>query len=150
MWTFYYWTIMDQEQKIFWTRKSSCVNARGIPPTAYQVLHMLFYPGEGAGVSPSGPGWPPCPDHQDLAGIPPLSGLGGGGYPIPGWGVSPLWTWHGGGYPSQILMVGTGGPARSILLPKIAFNLVHFHMASACLSPCSAFWREKTVTYYVF
>ena len=33
------------------TRKSSCVNARGIPTTAYEVLYMLFYPGgEGVGT----------------------------------------------------------------------------------------------------
>ena len=25
------------------TRKSSCVNARGIPPATYQVLHLLSY-----------------------------------------------------------------------------------------------------------
>ena len=31
------------------TRKSSCVNARGIPTVAYQVLHMLSYPGGGGG-----------------------------------------------------------------------------------------------------
>ena len=29
----------------FETRKSSCVNARGIPTAAYQILHMLSYPG---------------------------------------------------------------------------------------------------------
>ena len=26
------------------TKNSSCVNARDIPPAAYQVLHLLFYP----------------------------------------------------------------------------------------------------------
>ena len=35
------------------TRKSSCVNARGIPTAAYQVLHLLSYPGEGGGGTPS-------------------------------------------------------------------------------------------------
>ena len=29
------------------TRKSSCVKARGIPTAAYEVLHMLYYPGGG-------------------------------------------------------------------------------------------------------
>ena len=29
------------------TRKSSCVNATGIPTAAYQVLHLLSYPREG-------------------------------------------------------------------------------------------------------
>ena len=31
------------------TRKSSCVNTRGISTAAYQVLHMLSYPGGGGG-----------------------------------------------------------------------------------------------------
>ena len=59
------------------TRKSSCVNARGIPTAAYQVLHMLSYPGGGGGGDrylgvpppPSGPGW----------------GVGTFGYPLPCW-----------------------------------------------------------------
>ena len=60
------------------TRKSSCVNARGIPTAAYQVLHMLSYPGVGGRQVP----W-----------------LGGGstlGYPLswPGWGGRYLgWRW---------------------------------------------------------
>ena len=47
-------------------RKSSCVNARSVPPAAYQVLHMLSCPGEG------GP----------ILGTPDLAK----GYRIPGWG----------------------------------------------------------------
>ena len=31
------------------TTKSSCMNARGIPTAAYQVPHMLSYPGCGGG-----------------------------------------------------------------------------------------------------
>ena len=50
------------------TRKSSCVNARGIPTAAYQVLHLLSYPGGG-----THPWW------------------GGGGYPIPGQGGTHRW-----------------------------------------------------------
>ena len=39
------------------TRKSSCVNARGIPTTAYEVLHMLSYPaGRGVGTLDRGRG----------------------------------------------------------------------------------------------
>ena len=53
------------------TRKSSCVNARGIPPAAYQVLHLLSYPRVG---------YP----HPDLAG-----GGGRGGWPISGWRDTP-------------------------------------------------------------
>ena len=38
------------------TRKSSCVNARGIPTVAHQVLHMLSYPGRGVGTLARGEG----------------------------------------------------------------------------------------------
>ena len=53
-----------------WTRKYSCVHAKGIPPAVYQVLHLLSYPGGG--------------------GTPSLAC--GGRYPISGWdgdGVPP-------------------------------------------------------------
>ena len=90
-----------QFQKLTKTRKPSIVNARGILPAAYQVLHLLSYPG---GVP-----------HPWLGGTPslvrkcPISGWGGGeyfipgqegtpslawGYLIPGWGTS-IWTWLG-------------------------------------------------------
>ena len=36
------------------TRKSSCVNARGIPTAAYQVLHTLSYPRGGRGIGTLG------------------------------------------------------------------------------------------------
>ena len=55
------------------TRKSSCVNARGIPTAAYQVLHVL-----------TEVGYPPVgvPPHQGT----PCPGLTGGtlGTPHPG------------------------------------------------------------------
>ena len=60
------------------TRRSSCVNARGIPTTAYQVLHVLSCPCTPAWGTP----------HPDLAGgIPqvPLAGV----HP-------PVLTWPGG------------------------------------------------------
>ena len=61
------------------TRKSSWVNARGIPPATYQVLHLLSYPKGGAPSLDRGtpflaggyiiPGQvTPC---LDLAGVPP-------------------------------------------------------------------------------
>ena len=54
------------------------MNARGIRPAAYQVLHMLSYPGGGGGgVTPSQ--GTPIP-HPDLApsmnGVPPGKGTG--------------------------------------------------------------------------
>ena len=65
------------------TRKSACVNTRGIPPAVYQVLHPLSYPG----------GAYPIP--------------GQGEYPIPGWGVSHPWI---GG--TSILGYPPLGPGR--------------------------------------
>ena len=65
------------------TRKSSCVNARGIPTATYQVLHLLGVPpplSDMAGVPPLPSdlnGVPPC---LDLAGVPPIR---------PGWGTPP-------------------------------------------------------------
>ena len=60
------------------TRKSSCVNARGIPTAAYQVLHLLPEGGTPLGRVPPPParsdrgvpevGYPP---PSDLAGVPP-------------------------------------------------------------------------------
>ena len=78
------------------TRKSSCVNARGTPPAAWQVLAMLLcvmggvprvggYPISGKGGTPS-----------QVWGVYPISGLGGvphlrsGGYPISGPGGYPI------------------------------------------------------------
>ena len=56
------------------TRKSSCVNARGIPTAAYQVLHLLSYRGGG----------------------------GGRGYPILDGGYPPVLTWDQSlGYPPE-------------------------------------------------
>ena len=74
------------------TRKSSCLNARGIPPAAYQVLAMLG--GGGAPGSRSVGGYlvpgQGVPHPRSGGGVPnPRSGE----YPIPGWGR---------GYPSQV------------------------------------------------
>ena len=64
------------------------MNARGIPPAAYQVLHLLSYPTGGGVPHLLMGGGTPSPGH----GVYPIPGRGGG-YPIPGWGTSPrLWT----------------------------------------------------------
>ena len=57
------------------TRKSSCVNARGIPIAESQVLHLLSYPG-GTYLGQEG-------GEPTLAGVgaPTLAGGGGGGVP---------------------------------------------------------------------
>ena len=114
-------TAVDTYKKTFLTRKSSCVNARGIPPAAYQVLAML---GRGGVPHPQSGGYPvpglggyPVPG---LVGVPhprsrgegvthpssigdPISGWGTGvpqvcmGYLPPdlGWGTPPSLTWDG-------------------------------------------------------
>ena len=71
------------------TRQSSCVSARGIPPTTYQVLHMLSYPRRGY-FTPGGY----TPPHLDLARVPPPC-LDLAGVPPP-----PVWTWLG--YPPPL------------------------------------------------
>ena len=63
------------------TRKSSCVNARGIPTRAYQVLHLF-----------------------PKVGYPPWPGLPGGGGT---WGGAPLPVW---GTPGQVWWGGTPQP----------------------------------------
>ena len=90
-----YWAKPGKEIYLisFSTRKSSCVNGRGIPTAAYQVLHVLSCPGGGGGVPELGYprgwwGYPilailTCPGstpwqrylcweypHPDLAGVP--------------------------------------------------------------------------------
>ena len=70
---------------IIWTRKSSCVNARGIPTAAYQVLHLLLEVGyPPAGVLPPGqsnggyPRWgtpqPGLMEGSTQGGVPPGRG----------------------------------------------------------------------------
>ena len=87
------------------TRKS-WVNARGILPATYQVLHLLSYPGG----TPALAGIPPHPDlagyppsHLDLPGVPPPpegtwdQSLG---YPPHGKDMEPLKViWDGDGVP---------------------------------------------------
>ena len=70
----------------FLTRKSSCVNARGIPTAAYQVLPEFGYPSPRWGT--------PC--QVRLGGVPEV-GYPPSGYPRPGLtggtqgGVPPSW-----------------------------------------------------------
>ena len=97
------------QSKVSTTRKSSCVNSRGIRTAAYQVLHVLSYPGGYPLL-----GYP----LVDLAGVPPQSDLDVvppvwtwpgytsvwtcPGHPLhQGMGVSPIWTWLG--YPPSDL-----------------------------------------------
>ena len=101
------------------TRKSSCVHARGIPTTAYQVLHLFPKVGSGQiwwgwylrwGTPQQGYSWPGPKGEgvpevgYPLAGVPPARSKGGylrWGTPRPGpmggtWdGVPPGWTWLG-------------------------------------------------------
>ena len=74
---------VSRQMLSFETRKSSCVNARGIPTAAYQVLHVLSCPG----------------------GIPhvPSACLG---YTPPVWGTPPVLTWLGGGVPRYPRLAG--------------------------------------------
>ena len=67
------------------TRKSSCVNARGIPTTAYQLLHLLSCTGRGYpcwGRPSLAGGYPGVPPHLDLAGVTPHQTWPG--YPLAG------------------------------------------------------------------
>ena len=93
------------------TRKSSCVNARGIPTAAYQVLHLL----PKVGSPPLRQGYTHPPARSDSGGYPrwgnpPTRGTppqhrspsarSDGGYPRwgtpPGRGTPPpAWTWPG-------------------------------------------------------
>ena len=70
------------------TRKSSCVNARGIPTTAYQGTSSAV-PSQGEGVPHPWRGYPRYPP-SDLAGVPCIWTWQG--YPPfgPGWGTPPL------------------------------------------------------------
>ena len=63
------WKFVDWKQ-ISITRKSSCMNVRGIPTAAYQALLMLSYPWGGGGVTYLGLG----------GGVPTLAGGMGGSY----------------------------------------------------------------------
>ena len=76
-----------REKKQNKTRKSSCVNARGIPPAVSQVLAMLV--GGGTPSSHGGGGTLGPLHHPDLARVSPDLG----------WGTNPQ-TWLG--YPSTI------------------------------------------------
>ena len=80
-----HWSCLE----LFITKKSSCVNARGLPTAAYQVLHLLSCTG-GWGTSCRGGGYP-------YQGVP---------HPWPGGpGVPPIWIWLG--YPHPRLDRGT-------------------------------------------
>ena len=90
------------------TRKSSCVNARGTPPAAYQVLAML--------LCLMGRGYPGTPHHPDLArGYPRYPPH----HPDLVWGVPQVPTHHpdlGWGTPDPDL--GWGTPPTSTVLGR--------------------------------
>ena len=70
------------------TRKSSCVNARGIPTAAYQVLHLLSCTGEG--------GYPCRGVPHPCQGVShPCQGVPNLGYPP----IRPCWGVPHHGYP---------------------------------------------------
>ena len=114
LFTIFFINSVEFRRILLGTRKSSCVNARGIPPAAYQVLLAML---GGRVPSPRSGG---VPSLRSRGGVPgPRSGggylvpgLGGypipglGGYPIPGLGGTPS---HVRGYP----IPGLGGtPSR--------------------------------------
>ena len=74
--------ILKKRSNVILTRKSSCVNARGIPPA--RGRKMLTPP-----LAGPDPPWPAGPDPPPLAGPdPPPAGLTFDLKPPPGW------TWH--------------------------------------------------------
>ena len=93
------------------TRKSSSVNARGIPTAAYQVL----------------PGWgtPPCrgtPLARSIGGVPEVR------YPLvrapPHWGPTPSQVWPGGGF------LRWGTPLPGLMgVPKVGYPLSGYPLA---------------------
>ena len=96
------------------TRKPSCVNARGIPPAAYQVLTIL-----GGGVPHPRSRGVPCPRSGGYPitglgkGVPHPRSRGGWGYPQPdlGWGTLP-WPDLGWGTPPGETWDGVSPPVR--------------------------------------
>ena len=103
------------------TRKSSCVNARGILPTVYQVLHMLSYPG---GYPIPGQGVPdPEYPFPDLVWGYPIPGYphSGVGYPQEGnWNQSLGTPWKGHGTSGSIM--GWDGATPPPLAPPPGVN----------------------------
>ena len=119
-----FYSLKDDE--IIKTRKSSCVNARGIPTAAYQVLHLLSCTGGTlAGVyprvPPSGPsqgvphpwprGYPRVPHGPGQGGTPSQAGGGALGYPTSHLDLA--------GVPSQLDMAGVPPPPRRGLTNKV-------------------------------
>ena len=100
-------------------RKSSCVNARGIPTAAYQVLHMLSYPGgtylTGGGVPTLARGW----EVPTLAGGGVLT-LAGGGVPTlaGGGGRAAMWISRPMGVPyvRVVFILNPPPPPQSVYI----------------------------------
>ena len=123
------------------TRKFSCVNTRGILLAAYQVLHLLSYPGGRGGGTPSlaGGGYS-IPDQgvggPDLAGEYPILGRDLGpviGVP-PGKDMGPVEVlWDGDGLPPQ-KGHGTSG------------SIMGWRWAT----PMGVNWQTETITFPIF
>ena len=79
----WYLPSMGHVQSHLKTRKSSCVNARGIPTAAYQVLHLLPYPGGYLH-------WRGVPTFHREGGGTYLQGPHGGYLHWIGWGVATM------------------------------------------------------------
>ena len=135
LWTYSRWD--KDEWTFFKTRKSSCVNSRGIPTAAYQVLHMLSYPG--GRYLPWPGGYLPWP----------------GGY-LPWWGVPTLgypphiWTWLGKSSPPP------SGPGRSTPSPLgvnrpspfLRIRSVINRIVSIQVTLNAAFWKPEGRTFH--
>ena len=119
------------------TRKSSYVNARGIPIMSYQVLHLFlevgYPPWQGYPSARSDQGVPEVgyPQPSPTRGIPKVGTPPSGGTPLPGlMGGYPRWGYPPArGTPWPGLMGGTQGgvpppPARSDWgIPKVGYSL---------------------------
>ena len=124
------------------------MNARGIPPAAYQVLHLLSYP-EGTpsldgGYPIPGQGYPisgwglPHPWLGDL-----ISGKGRG-YLIPGWGT-PIWTWPG--YPMVWTWLGRDlGPVTGVP-PRKGPRTSHWGMPRKDMGPVEVLYDGDWVPF---
>ena len=137
------------------TRKSSCVNARGIPTAAYQVLHLLPEMGY-----PPWQEYPPdqvwVPPPSPLAGVPPLPARSAGGGGTRG-GAPPCppparsdgrGTWAGPGFGTPPPPSGPGqgttpptGVYRLKILPSLILRMRSVNM----FQPCDTLSRLHTM-----
>ena len=97
-------------EDLFTTRKSSCVNARGIPPTAWQLLPLLSYPGE----------YPIPAQGVPHLGVLPI--LTWPGVPHPWPGSTPSW-----GTPSILTLLGVLHPwLWGFIIPGLGYPILGY------------------------